>query len=431
MAETGVTLGPGETRTITLRLAREVPTAGWVAMDTHIHTREVSGHGDASLDERALTLAGEGLELAVATEHDTQTDYAPALAAMGVAQHVTSVVGSEVTTRQGHFNVFPVSRTVTVLNHPHDVHSGFTPLARGTFHPVTGRTRGLSLGFNAMEVVNSGAMRTDWMEPVRSWLALVDRGERITPIGASDSHDVSRFIVGQGRTYVRAADGRRGDVSVDEAIASVRAGRVVVSLGLFPLVRIGEAEPGDLVRAAGASAVDVRVLGAPWIAADLVVMLVNGREVERAAISPAQATRVEKASLRWALPERRHDYHVVVIASGPGPTHPSWAIARPYQPTDITWSPQVFGLTAPIRVDADGDGVYTSAREYARQLVDRHTALPSLLAALAEHDAVVSAHAAELLEGRGADLEGAAMRAALASASPSVREGVSAYLSAR
>ncbi|MBA2356355.1 MAG: hypothetical protein H0V80_17015 [Acidobacteria bacterium] len=183
--------------------------------------------------------------------------------------------------------------------------------------------------------------------------------------------------------------------------------------------------------AAGASVVDVRVLGASWIAADRVVMLVNGREVERAAISPAQATRVEKASLRWALPARRHDYHVVVIASGPGPTHPSWAIARPYQPTDITWSPQVFGLTAPIRVDADGDGVYTSAREYARQLVDRYTALPSLLAALAEHDAVVSAHAAELLDERGADLEGAAMRAALASASPSVREGVSAYLSAR
>ena len=59
-------------------------------MDTHIHTLELSGHGDASVVERALTLAGEGIELAIATEHNRVADYSPALSAAGVANAVTT-----------------------------------------------------------------------------------------------------------------------------------------------------------------------------------------------------------------------------------------------------------------------------------------------------------------------------------------------------
>jgi len=133
----------------------------------------------------------------------------------------------------------------------------------------------------------------------------------------------------------------------------------------------------------------------------------------------------------WPLPRRTHDYFVVVIASGPGVTDASWAIARPYQPTTPTWQPVVFGLTAPIFVDADGDGVFTSAREYAQRLVDSHAALPDLLAALAGHDAVVSSHVAELLEARSVALDGEAARSAIASAVPEVRNGIAAYIAAR
>ena len=54
--------------------------------------------------------------------------------------------------------------------------------------------------------------------------------------------------------------------------------------------------------------------------------------------------------------------------------------------------------------------------------------LPDLLAALAGHDAIVSSHAAELLEAKGVTLDNDAARAALAAAAPEVREGVTAYL---
>lgn len=430
MDEATVSVRAGDSREIVLRLNREVATDGWVAADTHVHTLEVSGHGDASLEERALTLAGEGIELAVAAEHDRQTDYAPALAAMGVSRHVTPVVGMEVTTRTGHFNVLPASKAVSILNHPHDTHSAFTPFARENFNAVTGAARGLAHAFTAMEVVNSGAMRSDWMQPIRSWFALLNRGLRTTPIGASDSHDVSRFIVGQGRTYVQADDADAGRIPVEAAVASLRTGRVVVSLGLFVQAHVGAAGPGDLVRARDASTIAAPVSGATWIRGDRVALFINGMEIAQAAIAPNASGRVEKASVTWPLPARRHDYFAVVIASGPGVTDPSWAIPKPYQPTTTAWSPVVFGLTAPIYVDADGDGAYTSARDYATRLVDAHRSLPALVAALADHDAVVASHAAELLDARGA-LDGEDLRTALASASPAVRDGFTRYVAIR
>ena len=75
-----------------------------------------------------------------------------------------------------------------------------------------------------MEVINSGALQTDWMRPYRDWFALLNRGVILTPVGASDSHDVSRYIVGQGRTYIRTNDSDPGKIDVPDAVDSFLAG---------------------------------------------------------------------------------------------------------------------------------------------------------------------------------------------------------------
>jgi hypothetical protein len=446
----------GETTRLVATLAREVPMNGWVSVDTHVHTYELSGHGDATVDERVLTLAGEGVDVAIATEHNRHADYTAAAAAMGVDRHVTVIPGNEVTTPKGHFNVFPVALdarppnakvehwpdlmrairstpavAVVVLNHPHDLHSGFAPFADEQLHPVTGRNRrGFEFTFDAMEIVNSGAMRSDWMEPVRSWFALLNRGLRVTGVGSSDAHDVTRFVVGQGRTYVRASSGP-SRLDTTSVVASLRAGRAVVSLGLFPELRVGHAGPGDLVTPASDAVAYARVHAPDWMGVDHLTLYVNGELVERAEVpvrtgdsGPVHAER------RWTLPRRRHDYHLVLVASGPGITDPYWRVARPYQPTSRTWHPAVLGITNPIWVDADGDGVFTSARGYAQRALDAHADLGPLFAALADHDAIVSAHAAELLEERGTDLTSRLIADALAAAAPVVRQGVGAYRSA-
>ena len=67
----------GKVTRIDLKLPREVDTRGYIAVDTHIHTLTYSGHGDATIEERMATIAGEGIELAVATDHNHHIDYAP------------------------------------------------------------------------------------------------------------------------------------------------------------------------------------------------------------------------------------------------------------------------------------------------------------------------------------------------------------------
>ena len=77
-----------------------------------------------------------------------------------------------------------------------------------------------------MEVVNSGAQQTDVMRPFRDWFGLLNHGLALTPVGASDSHDVSRYIVGQGRTYIRCQSDQPGAHRRGRGVTSIspRAG---------------------------------------------------------------------------------------------------------------------------------------------------------------------------------------------------------------
>ncbi len=56
----------------------------------------------------------------------------------------------------------------------------------------------------------------------------------------------------------------------------------------------------------------------------------------------------------------------------PGVESPHWAIPRPYQPTSKTIATRVIGLTNPVWIDADGDGAFQSAHDYAKRLLQTH-----------------------------------------------------------
>jgi len=40
----------------------------------------------------------------------------------------------------------------------------------------------------------------------------------VTPVGSSDSHDVARYIVGQGRTYIRCDDRDVAHLDLEAAV---------------------------------------------------------------------------------------------------------------------------------------------------------------------------------------------------------------------
>lgn len=461
-----IRIAPNQRHQLAFQLRREVPTAGLVCSDTHVHTLTYSGHGDASLDERMLTLAGEGIELPIATDHNIQVSYAEAARKMGVSTHFTPVTGNEVTTPAGHFNIFPValeSRVpdfrithwptlmtslratprvrVVILNHPRNVHSNFQPFAKTNFNAVTGENlRGPEFTFDAMEVLNSSAQQTDYMLVYRDWFALWNRGYRITGVGSSDGHDVSRYIIGQGRTYIASQAPTPAQIDPAEVCSNLVAGHALVSMGLLVQMSVnGRFGIGDLARDLGREVqVGVTVLGPSWVTATNVALFANGVPIRAEPIpalpaaSSQAAKRGLKAEFNWNLPRPAHDVHLIAIATGPAVTAPFWAIPRPYQPASTKWDGRVIGSTNPILIDADGDGKFSSAYDYAKGLVAGHQKEPAkLFAALQAFDEAVAAQAASLWFAGNQPATGRDFLDALKGAAPQTQRGFAAYTASR
>jgi hypothetical protein len=392
------TVKPGETLDVQLTLTREVDTTGWIATDSHIHTLTHSGHGDATIEDRMRTIAGEGIELAIATDHNHHTDYGPAAASTSTTPYFTGVRGNEVTTKAGHFNAFPVDAAATppnhqeldwtklipsiratqgvkvvTLNHPRDLHSGFIPFGGMMFNLKTGKHRHASvLDIDAVEVITSAAMQSDVHLLYRDWFALLNRGHRISAIASSDSHDVNRFILGQGRTYVATDDANPANLKLDEVWRSYKEGRLLVSLGLLTQIKVNDRYTvGDLATKLGEHLkVQVTVSGPSWVRADKVELYANGILIGEMPLSPHHKGGV-KGVVNFEVEKPAHDVHLVAIATGPGITEPFWEIPRPYQPSSKTFIPKVIGSTNPVWIDADDDGQFHSAYAIAQALVHR------------------------------------------------------------
>lgn len=105
-----VQLVAGETTTVDARLARVLDTDGFVAADYHVHLIH-SWDCAVTRDDRIRTMAAEGVDYFVASDHDSVTDLRPDITRLGLDGHLAAAVSSEVTTfNLGHFNVWPMVR---------------------------------------------------------------------------------------------------------------------------------------------------------------------------------------------------------------------------------------------------------------------------------------------------------------------------------
>ena len=344
-------------------LHRQVPTPNLVACDTHLHSFEFARHGDCTLIERLVSIAGEGIELPISTEHEQHIDYRPEAERLGADRYFTPVVGCEVTTHEGHFNSFPIDPAVKpaehklrpwdevfrnifgtgaricIINHARDVHRNFRPLDPVRWDLETGQfTDGRKLEANGIELINSGATQTDPFELVRDWMALLRSGHRIAGVGSSDSHTVNFAIPGQGRTYIAMPDGDPSNVDVDVAVEAILEGKTHVSFGLLTTLKW----VGDQLEA--------EVLGPDWTQATSLTLFKNGDEVEEVEIAESGRKGGLKSRVRWqreALAAKSGDFFVAV-ARGPGITGAWWPMMPPYQPDSPDFEPYVIGISPAV-----------------------------------------------------------------------------------
>jgi hypothetical protein len=294
--------------------------------------------------------------------------------------------------------------------------------------------RGWPIRFHAQEVINSGATQTDPLELARDWMTLLNRGNNITPIGSSDSHDVSRFIVGQGRTYIRGDDSDPGQLDAEALVQNVLAGQVLVSYGLIAELKVnGRFQSGELaVDLDDELAVHMRVLGPQWVQPRRLQLFANGELVRDERID-VLTKRLLPVGVKWEgvwkLPKPRHDVHLVAIALGDGITSLHWPTAKPYQPTSSSGATTTLGISGAVWIDGDGDGKKSSARRYAERIATAAKGdLPSLIAALGDYDSATAAQAAYLVHTGSEEVSPDALLAAASKSPDPVRAGFAAYV---
>lgn len=111
-----VTLKPGQPAQLAVTLNRAIDTTGYLNGDFHMHARGSIDSG-LSFDDRVISIAAEGLETVVSSDHNHVSDYLPYIARNGLRPWLNSVVGVELTTFEfGHFNAFPMNYDVGSIN---------------------------------------------------------------------------------------------------------------------------------------------------------------------------------------------------------------------------------------------------------------------------------------------------------------------------
>jgi hypothetical protein len=361
--ERDVTISREQGQNLRAVLPRRVDTPGWVACDFHVHAAP-SHDSSITLEDRVRSLVAEGIEFAVATDHNHVTDYRATIDRLRLDDRVAAAPGVEVsTTRWGHFNTYPYPAFLPTPRHadidPAELFASIRRLAPGALvqvnHPNMGAigyfTRSgdpaYSPDFDVLEVVNGFELgQADVIDKnLADWFALLSAGKRYTAVGNSDSHRLGSEWVGYPRTFVHVEHDDPRSLTAEVVVQALRAGRAVVSSGPFIVAKVGGKEPGELATAQdGKVTLQVSVRAPAWIDVSLAEAWLDGKRValQRANAEPGAAVR-----LTWQTELAvERDGWLVVVARGervldrvlPG------VGARP------------FAFTNPIWIDADADG---------------------------------------------------------------------------
>ena len=377
IAEHRLKVVAGQGRSVRFTLDREVDTMGWVATELHLHAAP-SPDSEISLVDRVISLLAEGVEIAVATDHNHVSDYSDSVESLRARALLTAIPGIEVTTAHphwGHFNVYPYPLEAAPplmeglspaelfpllrkqapdgliqVNHPRMGEIGYFNQTELDLRRGVGGV-GYSPDFDAIEIWNGMDIGKGeaLSRNLADWFALLNLGMRYTATGSSDSHRLLYQWAGYPRTYVRVADDRPEAVDAAEISRALRQGRALVTSGPFLEVRINGAGPGELAAAAhGMANVQISVRAAAWVDVRRVELVVNGR-VAKAHSLRDSGRAGERAVIKWDL-EVEEDAWMVVVARG----ERTLDVVLPYS----KGVPAAF--TNPVFVDADGDGRFTA-----------------------------------------------------------------------
>jgi hypothetical protein len=372
---------------LTFRIDRVVKTPGLISIDPHMHTRESDGR--MGIAERLRSVVAEGVDVAVACDHNTITNYSPTLRRLGLNKYLAVITGNEVTTPDKlHYNtyqvkyrpeeeengaIFPLADEVTPLfeasrqkdqeailqvNHPRAGTLGYFNNYQLDLESAAFAWENFNISFDVLEVMNGPYFYSSNFTAIEDWLHLLNRGYYYPLIGSSDSHAIDRGEPGYSRTYVYYRGEETDSLDWNSLAHSIRKGRTFATNGPIIEFKVNTTyTSGDtFTDKDGKVEIAIKVQSAPWIAVDEVRLIVNG---ERRIIFPVNTPK--EAILKFdmssfGLPLLKEDSYIAVEVLGKESLYPVLQRSSWSGLSENATLP--YALTNPVFVDVDGNGKF-------------------------------------------------------------------------
>jgi hypothetical protein len=385
-----VHISEGKSEELVFRIDRVIDRPDLISVDPHLHTLESDGAVEVA--ERIRAIVAEGVDVAIATDHNFPVDYRPALESLDLVDQLTVFAGAEVTVPERlDYNTYPME--VRPAEHNHGAINAYSTDLTALFRASRARDRGailqinhprywqfdyfnwhaldpesaafaregFDLSFDVLEVVNGADYDRPDNRAVRNdWFNLLRRGYFFPLVGSSDSHEIDRDEPGYSRTFVYRGDSLGAPLDAEQLMKRLREGRSFASNGpILDLTVSGRYRPGDTLTAAGGKVdVGIDVWTAPWIEASTIQLYVNGEPyVDRKAQSittrsiPHATARRIRADLELQLDR---DAYLVAEVRGTRDLFP--VVQQRSMANDSAAGVLPYALTNPIFVDVDGNG---------------------------------------------------------------------------
>lgn len=370
------------------RIDKLIEIENLISVDPHMHTRNSDGR--ISIPERLKSVVAEGVDVAVATDHNFVTDYFPTLKKLGLNKYLAVIVGNEVSTPDLiHYNTFPVA-----FRKNEDNNGAISPVAEDVSflfersrkkdpeailqvnHPRAGRIgrtgtigyfnnyqldqesasfarNNFDTSFDVVEVMNGPCLyRAGNDVAIEDWLHLLNRGYYFPLIGSSDSHLTDMKEPGYSRTYVLYGGKKGDDLDWPLLAEAIKRGRSFTSNGPIIIFKINERfTSGDVFTAQkGRISVWLKVLSVPWVAVHEVRIIING---ERKIVFPLQNSKNSILKMEEEIILKlKQDSFIAVEVFGENSLYPVLQAAN----RGLRNATFPYALTNPVFVDVDGNG---------------------------------------------------------------------------
>jgi hypothetical protein len=377
-----------EQQELIFNIDRVLKTPNLISVDPHMHTHKSDGR--VCVTERIKSVVAEGVDVAVATDHNYITDYLPTLKRLGLNKYLAVIRGNEVSTRGViHYNTYPLKyrpeeenngaihlvaeepsplfkasrkkdpEAILQVNHPrYESRSDIGYFDNYKLDPESAAfaLENFDTSFDVLEILNEPYLHPTNSVAIQDWLNLLNRGYYFPLMASSDTHSIDREEPGYCRTYV-TYEGEEGDNLNWKAVAlAIKKGRSFGSTGPIVDFRVNDKyTSGDSFTSLnGKTEIWIRVQSAPWVAVDEVRLIVNG---ERKFTFPVKSAKEEilKFTRQISLKLKKDSYLIVEVFS----KRSLYPILQHYSRSGLLKDAILpYAITNPVFIDVDGNGKF-------------------------------------------------------------------------